>query len=87
MSREWVDAEKRKPVDRRWVMRCDLNSFGPDARCTTESEPRRDVNDLSLERFAAEGWFIAEKHGDLCPKCLAEGHVPSCAPAVIEPGS
>ena len=81
MTREWVDAAKPAPRrgpdtrDRRWVMRCDVGEFGAGPRCPTESEPQRREPDLDI--FIVEGWFIAEKAGDICPVCLAAGVKPS----------
>jgi hypothetical protein len=75
MSREWVDDRKKKPVDKRFVMRCDVISPSG-RRCTTESEPVVRQSELPLERFIAEGWFVAKVHGDICPKCLALGYEP-----------
>lgn len=77
MSREWVDDAKKKPVDKRWVMRCDVGLFGragQSTRCATESEPS--VRQPELWQFAAEGWFVADKHGDVCPVCVAAGIEP-----------
>lgn len=57
MTRSWISDK-----DQRWVMRCDV------VGCTTISEPFDRQPDLAL--FAQRGWFIAEKFGDMCPKCL-----------------
>jgi len=77
VSREWVDDAKRNPKDKRWVMRCDVGLFENYARCATVSEPS--VSQPELWQFAADGWFIAEKHGDVCPACLAAGVAPMTA--------
>lgn len=76
MSREWVDDAKLLPKDKRWVMRCDRYTDGK--RCPTQSEPF--VQQPPLASFAALGWFIAEKWGDICPTCLAAGYHPKSAP-------
>lgn len=79
MSREWVDDPKPNPVDRRWVMRCDAYMFsGGRKRCPTVSEPS--WGQPPLWHFVMDGWFIAAKHGDICPACLAEGYEPSDEP-------
>lgn len=75
MSREWVDDRKRKPKDKRWVMRCDVGLFDSSRkRCETESEPS--WAQPELWQFAAQGWYIAKLHGDMCPVCLAAGERP-----------
>lgn len=75
MSREWVDDAKPKPVDKRWVMRCDV--IQPNGqRCSTTSPPAAHQSELDLGRFARAGWFIAKVHGDVCPICIASGIVP-----------
>lgn len=76
MSREWVDDAKPRPVDKRWVMRCDRYVDGK--RCRTQSVPF--VQQPPLAPFADLGWFIADKHGDVCPTCLAAGYRPDVAP-------
>lgn len=82
MSREWVDDAKPKPKDKRWVMRCDVGLFDPTRdRCPTVSEPS--VAQPELWQFAADGWFIAKLHGDVCPACMAEGYVPRKAPHAL----
>jgi len=81
MSREWVDDKKRTPIDKRWVMRCDVGLFGRGGqpqRCATESEPS--LTQPELWQFAAQGWFIAKLHGDVCPACLAVGIEPWAEP-------
>lgn len=79
MSREWVDDAKRKPVDRRWIMRCDAGLFsGTRKRCETVSEPS--WSQPPLWHFVMDGWFIAAKHGDICPACIAEGYKPTDDP-------
>lgn len=72
MTRTWVDDRMLFPKDKRWVMRCDQTG------CTTQSEPS--FQQQSLDHFAANGWFIAKTFGDVCPKCLAAGVVPTDAP-------
>ena len=86
MSREWVDDLKPGPKrgkpdlrDKRWVMRCDVTHYDPSRpdwsqRCTTEGEPC--FAQPMLEEYLEKGWFIADPHGDVCPKCLASGHIP-----------
>jgi hypothetical protein len=76
VTREWVDDMKRKPVDKRWVMRCDVRKSGSGTRCTTESEPAANQGDLPPSMFRDQGWFIAIRFGDICPSCLASGVVP-----------
>ena len=72
MSREWVDDRKKKPVDKRWVMRCDVGLFSSTReRCATESEPC--VKQPELWQFAAQGWLISARYSDVCPVCAAEG--------------
>lgn len=84
MSREWVDDHKPPPRrgpdtrDKRWVMRCDRNIFGPDPRCTTVSEPS--TTEPPLAPFIDQGWHIAARFGDICPDCLAAGHHPTSEP-------
>jgi len=86
MSREWVDDLKKKPIDKRWVMRCDVGLFDSTrTRCTTESEPS--WSQPELWQFAAQGWFIADKHGDVCPVCIAEGILPKDKPHRIMAGA
>lgn len=78
--RTWVDDETvpRDAVrDKRWVMRCDVER-ADGSRCPTTTEPEPSQPDL--HRLAREGWFIAEKSGDVCPDCLAHGYVPSARP-------
>lgn len=75
MTRAWVDDMKKKPVDKRWVMRCDVISPSG-RRCKTTSEPELSQADLPLDRFQDEGWFVARNFGDLCPSCLAAGYLP-----------
>lgn len=75
MSREWVDELNTKPSDRLVVMRCDHGALLPGPRCTTQSEPQPNLQSLSLTRFLAEGWSVAKHYGDLCPSCVAAGHV------------
>lgn len=84
MSREWVDDRKKPPRpgqpdtrDKRWVMRCDVGLFDGN-RCSTESEPFASQPPLTL--FRERGWFIAAKHGDVCPSCLAAGVTPNSEP-------
>lgn len=75
MSREWVDDAKPKPVDKRWVMRCDvIHPSGK--RCTTTSPPAAHQSELPLERYRDAGWFVAKVHGDICPICLTAGYLP-----------
>ena len=76
MSREWVDDAKPRPVDKRWVMRCDRYVDG--RRCPTTSEPF--VRQPPLGPFVELGWFVADCHGDVCPTCLAAGYVPTVKP-------
>ena len=65
MSREWA-GKKRSDG---WEMVCDNWRT-----CKVKSDVRDSDNDLPLEEFAAAGWYIAQGHGDRCPKCvLAEG--------------
>jgi hypothetical protein len=85
MSREWVDDMKKKPVDKRWVMRCDVGIFDTRKRCTTESEPS--VGQPELWQFASQGWFIAEKFGDACPACLHAGYTPKDTPHRVMAGA
>lgn len=72
----WVDDRKKKPVDKRWVMRCDGTPGG--RACSAVSEPFASQPDLRV--FRDRGWFIAERSGDLCPACreagLAMGVIP-----------
>ncbi len=83
MAREWVDDMKPRPRsgpdtrDKRWVMRCDVTKQSG-RRCTTQGEPSR--TQPPLADYAAAGWFIAELHGDVCPKCLANGYQPWTTP-------
>jgi hypothetical protein len=68
---------KRKPTDKRWVMRCD--TFSPSGkRCKTEGEPSPKQPELG--QYAQAGWFIGKVFGDMCPKCLAAGYQPSSEP-------
>lgn len=78
MTRAWVDDAKKHPVDKRWVMRCDVGFWSGRRRCDTESEPQRTQPDLAA--FVLEGWFISAQYDDICPPCLAEGVLPSSAP-------
>ena len=87
MSREWVDDMKPPPRrgpdtrDKRWVMRCDvLRPNG--SRCPTTGEPS--ATQPSLVRYAADGWFIAQTHGDVCPSCLTKGYVPMAQPHPLD---
>jgi hypothetical protein len=61
MSRVWAGKTRADG----WVMECDTW----DPKCPTRSEASN-LEDLTLERFAREGWFIARTHGDLCPECV-----------------
>ena len=54
--RAWVSEKTR-----RWAMFCD--------ECGHHSDERATQNDLPLAEFAASGWFVAAKSGDLCPTC------------------
>jgi len=76
VTREWVDDMKKKPVDKRWVMRCDVNQFGTSKRCTTQCEQQPNQSDLPASLFIGQGWFMAARYGDICPACLASGVVP-----------
>jgi hypothetical protein len=72
MTRQWVDDHKKKPRDKRWVMRCDYGDGDRRLqRCTTTSEPFE--WQPPLERFVERGWFIAKLSGDHCPECVALG--------------
>ena len=86
MTRQWVDDGARKPRDKRWVMRCDVGSMDVTvARCATRTEPTWDQR--PLDEFAAAGWFIAVLWGDVCPVCLASGHVPTAEPSPVMRGT
>lgn len=80
MSREWVDDAKPRPKDKRWVMRCDV-VHPSGRRCKTQSEPF--IQQPPLQPFADLGWFIAEKHGDVCPSCLAAGYSTGATPNLV----
>lgn len=72
MTRQWVDDHKKKPRDKRWVMRCDYGDGVRGAtRCTTTSEPFEWQPPLEL--FVERGWFIAKLAGDRCPACVTLG--------------
>lgn len=71
MSRAWVDDAKKRPKDKRWVMRCDVGFWGDGERCQTVSEPS--VSQPELWQFVAQGWFISKHYDDICPVCLAAG--------------
>lgn len=72
MTRQWVDDHKKKPRDKRWIMRCDYGDGDRSAqRCTAASEPF--VWQPPLELFIERGWFIAKLSGDRCPACVALG--------------
>lgn len=85
--RTWVDDRKKRPVDKRWVMRCEGKPAGME--CTTTSEPFETQPDLEV--FRDRGWFIAAKSGDLCPSCreagLERGHEPHRIMATAMAGS
>lgn len=79
MTRRWVDDLTPFPKDKRWVMCCD------ESGCITKSEPS--VEQQPLEQFVASGWFIGWTFGDVCPKCLAAGVVPTDAPHKLMGGT
>lgn len=64
MSREWATSKRWGG----WVMVCD----NWDDNCKTRSDVRPIQTDLPLSEFAEAGWYIAQVHGDLCPKCVAD---------------
>lgn len=77
MTRHPVSARGRKTTatgrDREsvgWRMWCD------EPGCAESSETRPTQHDLPLAEFAAAGWHVAEKWGDICPTCLAKGVKP-----------
>lgn len=79
MTRQWVDDHKKKPRDKRWVMRCDHGSGAQ--RCTAASEPF--VWQPPLELFVERGWFIAKLSGDRCPACVALGRHEGIEPSPL----
>jgi hypothetical protein len=80
--RQWVDDHKKKPRDKRWVMRCDYGDGVRGAqRCTTASEPFEWQPPLEL--FVERGWFIAKLSGDRCPACLALGRHEGIEPSPL----
>lgn len=88
MTRVWVDDAKKKPVDKRWVMRCDGGFWSGAERCETVSEPS--VKMPELWQFVAQGWWVSAKYDDICPVCLAAGVKPTQEPhrlmaRVLEP--
>lgn len=84
MTRQWVDDSKKKPRDKRWVMRCDYGDGVRGAqRCSAASEPFEWQPPLEL--FVERGWFIAKLSGDRCPACVALGRHEGIEPSRLMP--
>ena len=48
--------------------------------CDVAEGPAPNEDALSLPYFREQGWFIAQFHGDCCPKCVEAGRADNKCP-------